>query len=161
MAHQRNPRKGIPTLSANDGLSSDQEEQYQHVRSWLAERRSTLGPNKWIELDEPTPTIAGITCVLTGVVDCGDNIVRLFHSVGGSDVRSVKDDVTREHVYRVDFRMQSSRLAAGASASEGGSFLDEPRTLIIAIAITLMSATFTTPWAPWLSLARGLGGVLM
>ena len=159
--HQRKPqRTGIPVLG-NDGLSPEQEELFQDIRSWLVDKRTSLKANKWIELSDPTPTIQGITCVLEGVVDCNDDIVRLFHSVGGSDVRSVKDDVTRDHVFRVDLRLTPGRSAKMGVSGGGGSFLDEPRVLITGIALTLLSAAFTTPLSTWLNLARATRDVLM
>ncbi len=133
-----------------------QEDAFQDLCTLLAQKRTGLGPNKWIELVEPCATVTGITCVVQGVETCDAELNKVFHTMGGSDVRSEKDDTTREHVYRVDFKLKLPLKPAARSSATGGSFLDEPRVLITGLVLVTLSAVLTTPAAPWMSLAHVL-----
>ncbi len=165
----------LPSAVGHRGPRADVVNLFRAYEEWLNRIRPRLGKNAQVMARSPVATMEGIRFEILNMAEgTVEFLLTLQGYCPGCRIKSAYDDEADKNVYHVTVPwpadhqdMYDTRNADGTGA--GGQsrrgwralfpwgWIDEPKVLLVGIIGFVASASYTTHWGQWKSLAATLG----
>lgn len=164
---------GLPVLprGGGGGVRPDVVNLFRAYEGWLNGIKPGLGKNARIMARNPVGTLEGIRFEICNTGELStDYLFALGSFCPGCKAKAVYDDETDKNVVHVTVPWPADHqdpydAGHAASAPTGWrailpwGWMDEPKILIGGIILSVATASYTTHWVQWRSLAATLAGV--
>ncbi len=160
------PRGG----GGGSGSRPDVVNLFRAYEGWLNGIKANLGKNSRIMARNPVATLEGIRFEICNTGELSSDYLQALGSFcPGCRAKGTYDDEADKNVvhvtvpwpadHRDPFDAGPAQRATGWRAILPWGWMDEPKILIGGIILSIASASYTTHWVQWRSLAATLAGV--